>query len=125
MSIKTVTDFALDSDGDMYADSSGLAMTGDLDGIRQQIMLRLGFFKGEWFLDEENGIPWYEEILVKNPSVAKIQTIFRDAILSVKGVRDVLSLSVVFSARREITITFTASTDLGELSDTLGGLPRA
>ena len=55
-------------------------MTGDLDGIRQQVMLRLGFFKGEWFLDEETGLPWYEEILVKNPNMIRVRDIFRTAI---------------------------------------------
>ena len=49
---KRVTDFGLDADGDMYADALGLAMTGDAPGIRQQVQLRLGFFRGEWFLDD-------------------------------------------------------------------------
>ena len=63
-----ITDFGLDEDGDEYADSTGLAMTGDLPGIKQQVTLRLGFFKGEWFLNEDTGIPWYEEIIVNSHS---------------------------------------------------------
>ena len=62
MSYQQITDFGLNEDGDEYADATGLAMTGDLDGIRQQVMLRLRIFRGEWFLDEEAGLPWYEEI---------------------------------------------------------------
>jgi len=105
-----ITDFGLDDDGDEFADETGLAMTGDLDGIRQQVMLRLGFFKGEWFLDEERGVPWYEEILIKSPNLIRIREIFREAILSVS---------------RTLDVNFRASTDLGELGITLTGLPNA
>ena len=121
-----ITDFGLDEESDEYADSTGLAMTGDLPGIRQQVMLRLGFFRGEWFLDEERGVPWYEEILIKNPNLIRIREIFRDAILSVSGIREVTYLDLRFSAyARTLDVNFRASTDLGELGITLTGLPNA
>jgi len=121
-----ITDFGLDEESDEYADSTGLAMTGDLPGIRQQVMLRLGFFRGEWFLDEERGVPWYEEILIKNPNLIRIREIFRDAILSVSGIREVTFLDLRFSAyARTLDVNFRASTDLGELGITLTGLPNA
>lgn len=120
------TDFALDDDGDEYADETGLAMTGDLPGIKQQTTLRLGFFKGEWFLDEERGVPWYEEIIVKNPNLIRIREIFRDAILSVTGIREVTFMDLLFSAyARTLSVNFRASTDLGELGINLAGLPNA
>ena len=121
-----ITDFALDDDGDEFADETGLAMTGDLNGIRQQVMLRLGFFKGEWFLDEERVVPWYEEILMKSPNLIRIREIFREAILSVSGIREVTYLDLRFSAfARTLDVNFRASTDLGELGITLTGLPNA
>ena len=121
-----ITDFGLDDDGDEFADETGLAMTGDLDGIRQQVMLRLGFFKGEWFLDEERGVPWYEEILIKSPNLIRIREIFREAILSVSGIREVTYLDLRFTAfARTLDVNFRASTDLGELGITLTGLPNA
>ena len=118
-----ITDFGLDANGDEYADATGLAMTGDLDGIRQQVMLRLGFFRGEWFLDEETGLPWYEEILVKNPNMIRIRDIFRTAILSVPGIRAVTYLDVQFTGARTVTVDFRADTDLGELGIVLSGVP--
>ncbi len=125
MSYQKITDFALNEDGDEYADATGLAMTGDLDGIRQQVELRLGFFKGEWFLDEEAGLPWYEEILVKNPNLIRIRDIFRTAILSVNGISDVTYLDVRFTGARTVTVEFRATTDLGELGVILSGVPNA
>lgn len=125
MSYQKITDFALNEDGDEYADATGLAMTGDLDGIRQQVELRLGFFKGEWFLDEEAGLPWYEEILVKNPNLIRIRDIFRTAILSVNGISDVTYLDVRFTGAWTVTVEFRATTDLGELGVILSGVPNA
>jgi len=122
-----ITDFGLDEDGDEYADSTGLAMTGDLPGIKQQVALRLGFFKGEWFLNEDTGIPWYEEIIVKNPNLIRIREIFRDAILSVTGIREVTFMDLLFSSySRTLDLKFKASTNLGELGIIeLPGLPNA
>ena len=121
-----ITDFGLDDDGDEYADATGLAMTGDLPGIKQQVTLRIGFFKGEWFLDEERGVPWYEEIIVKNPNLIRIREIFRDTILSVRGIRRVTFMDLLFSAyARTLSVNFRASTDLGELGINLAGLPNA
>lgn len=120
-----ITDFALDADGDEYADETGLAMTGDLPGIRQQTQLRVGFFKGEWFLDEDRGIPWYEEILIKAPNMVRIREIFRSAILSVLGIRDVTYMDVQFTGPREASLDFRATTDLGELETSLKGIPNA
>jgi len=120
------TDFALNDDGDEFADKTGLAMTGDLPGIKQQTTLRLGFFKGEWFLDEERGIPWYEEILVKNPNLIRIREIFREAILSVSGNKELTQMNLLLSSYiRRLDLDFRASTDLGELGITLTGLPNA
>jgi len=111
-----ITDFGLDEDGDEYADATGLAMTGDLPGIKQQVTLRIGFFRGEWFLDEEKGLPWYEEIIVKNPNLIRIREIFREAILSVAGINEVTYLDLLFSAyARTLSVNFKASTNLGEL----------
>ena len=126
MSYQKITDFGLDDDGDEYADATGLAMTGDLPGIKQQVTLRIGFFKGEWFLDEERGVPWYEEIIVKNPNLIRIREIFRDASLSVTGIREVTFMELLFSAYiRTLSVNFRASTDLGELGINLAGLPNA
>ena len=125
MSYQKITDFALNEDGDEYADATGLAMTGDLDGISQQVELRLGFFKGEWFLDEEAGLPWYQDILVKNPNLIRIRHIFPTAILSVNGISDVTYLDVRFTGARTVTVEFRATTDLGELGVILSGVPNA
>ena len=121
--LKRVTDFALDSGGDMYADALGLVLTGDAPGIRQQTQLRLGFFRGEWFLDENRGIPWFESVLVKNPDLVEVQDIFRTSILSVRGVREIQFLNLTYTGRRQAALDFKTNTDEGELSFSSAQLP--
>ena len=52
----------------------------------QKIRQRLMFIRGEWFLDSRKGMPWFEEILVKNPDLRQVQARVRDCILSVPGI---------------------------------------
>ena len=61
----------------------GLAIgeTGDIsitDSVRQAIRVRLRWFFQEWRLGPEIGIPYYEEILVKNPNNLRIKQSIRD-----------------------------------------------
>lgn len=113
-----VTDLLLGDDGDLVVRNGDLALAADFVGIRQAIDLTLGFFLGEWFLDESVGIPYYEEILIKNPSLVAVREIFRLALESVAGVREVLALDVGYDGSRIARVPWSVSTDLGELSST-------
>jgi hypothetical protein len=59
---------------------SGIEYAGQK--IRQKLLL----LKGEWFLDQSLGIPWVEEVLVKNPSLEYIRSVVRKTVLSVPGI---------------------------------------
>ena len=64
----------------------------DLEGLRQKIDQKLQFFHGEWFLNATEGIPYFEEILVKPADAGLVASIFNNVILSeaeVTGIRDV------------------------------------
>jgi hypothetical protein len=43
------------------------------------------FFRGEWFLDKREGVPYFELILVKAPEVRVIKRIFQEIITSTGG----------------------------------------
>lgn len=101
--------FALTPGGD-------LALVGGVPSIVQAIRQKLRAFLGEWFLDEEEGVAWFESILVKNPNLTAIRAIHRDAILAVPGVLDLTKLDLVVDAStRTLTVTFEATSDTGEL----------
>lgn len=86
-----------------------------LDAIAQRLRARLRFFAGEWFLDTRLGIPYFDQILVKNPKLSVINAIFRKVLRTTPGVASVDSLSVSISnrARREGSIDFQARLDDG------------
>lgn len=119
MSSTTARDIALDADGDIEVTLGDLRLVRGLDAIAQSLAIRLQFYKGEWFLDEEAGTPLYQDVLVKNPSPTLLQSIFRERILGTKGVTSILKLDLELdTATRRLTVSGSAMTDLGLLDFT-------
>lgn len=102
-------DILLTEDGDIRINQDGdISLT---DSVRQAIKIRLKWFLGEWRLGPEAGLPYFEEILIKNPNIPRCCEIFRDAILSVKEVTNVTDLSLdVDPVKRRTLLKFTAVT---------------
>ena len=101
-------DILLTADGDL-----AIGETGDIsitDSVRQAIRVRLRWFFQEWRLGPEFGIPYYEEILVKNPNNLRIKQIIRDEILTVEEVDDVRNIVLtVDSEERTAVVSFTVA----------------
>jgi hypothetical protein len=105
-----------------------LTETGDVQRIsgsaqvRQSIICRLRFFKGEWFRNLREGMPYYQQILVANPNIELARSIFRKAIL---GTPNVLSLSSLELTRdtvnRTLSVEFKARTTEGDVAVTNSG----
>lgn len=87
-----------------------------IEQVRQRIAARLKFFVGEWFLDLRQGVPYYRDVLVKNPNLPLIRSLFRRVILGTPGVLSVAKLDVeVDQASRTGQITFEAVCDGGTI----------
>jgi hypothetical protein len=107
----------LDPDtGDLVIADGDLVLVSGIDAVAQLIQSYLLLFRGEWFLDESAGIPYFEDILVKNPNLSAIREIFRQTLLEVPGVLSVESLSLELSAERTLSVDWKVDTDLGELT---------
>jgi len=79
------------------------------------LKIRLGFFLGEWMLDRRIGLPYYQQILIKNPKTAVVRNLFRKAILDTPGIVSVNDLLVDYSpGARTLDVSFSAKTDGGE-----------
>ena len=86
-------------------------------GARGESILRQ--LAGEWFLDLDYGLPYFEQILVKNPNLPSVQDIFRRAILSVKGVSSVERITLSLdTTQRTLSVSWVVLTDLGLLVGT-------
>lgn len=98
------------SEVDRDLDLSGLDFRlteNSTEYVSQTIETVLRRFKGEWWLNEDIGLPFYTDILVKNPNINVVNTLFKTEIKRVNGVKKILNFSSEFdTALRELSISF-------------------
>lgn len=107
--------------GDLYIEQTGTIGTlTDADRLSKQraavqgIQNRLALFKGEYFLSLKEGMPYFQSILVKNPSIPLIKSLILQVILSYPGIISVPQLDTDWNrSTRILTVTFTANLDGG------------
>ena len=110
-----MADIALDSEGDALIENDALVLVEGDDAIVQHLRIRFRFFLGEWFLDTRVGIPYYDEILIKNPDLSRVNGIFKQVIITTPGIASIEAFAMDFvGADRKLTITFLARKDDGE-----------
>ena len=90
-----MSSFQLDRDGDLLLTNNALTLTTGLEAIRQHLQCKFRLFMGEWFLDLEAGVPWFQEVFKKNTSFVVLQEIFKDTILTTPGVIELNAISRV------------------------------
>lgn len=103
----------------LLSPTNDLMLIGNAERVAQQIKISLKAFLGEWFLDTGFGIPYFEEILVKNPNMMIVREIIRDCILAVPGVVRVNELAVEFDrVARTLSIIHETITAEGLVTET-------
>ena len=114
----TRLDLLLDDNG-VVLRNGDWAFAIDREGIQQRIGQTLRTIAGEWFLDLDYGLPYFEQVLIKNPNLPAVQDTFRRALLSVKGVSSVERLTLSLdTTSRTLTVNWVVLTDLGLLVGT-------
>lgn len=104
--------------GDLDVSTGTLQIITGPEEIAQKLRIRLRFVRGEWFADENAGIPYFDEIFVKNPSFEAIQAIYRQAITTCPGVAGIENFTMVFdAATRKLSLSFLARLTSGEVLD--------
>lgn len=99
---------------DLIIKDGDIVLIDNAERVVQQIKIKLKSFLGEWFLDTTYGIPYLEDILIKNPSIDHIRNILRQEIIDVDDVTAVTSLSVLLNRQsRTLTVNFEAQTTFG------------
>ena len=131
-----MADLALDLDKtsstfkDLLLIDNDLALTSDAQAggpnpVLQDCLQRLSMFLGEWFLDNTQGTPWFQQILVKNPDQSKIDAILLNILAGTIGVIQVSDYSFTpNAAARTLSVTFSLVTTSGpvDYSGTLNGV---
>lgn len=96
-----MTDVAL-VNGDLQAQNRWI--TGH-EKIIQSVSIRLGRFRGEWFLDPSSGLPWMEWLGVRNTSLADIVARISSEILRVDGITQIQTITPVKDESGAVTIS--------------------
>lgn len=110
-------DWGLDTaTGDLDIENGDVAFVTGVDAIAQHCTIRFRTFLGEYWLNRNIGIDYFGDVLVKNPNIKKIESIFRQTILTTPGVIAILSFSMELdNAERLLTVEFRANTTEGPL----------
>lgn len=109
-------DFALDLETrDIPITGGKLAeVTDHLLEVQQRVAIAYKTHLGEWPFDENRGLPWSEEFMVKGPDLNQLSSRLYAYTLTIEGVTGVRSLDIEFSqADRELVITVDIETSEG------------
>lgn len=115
-------DVALAPDGDILLDAEGLHFVSGKPAVVQAVQIRLLMFKGEWFLNQDIGMPYFEE-LIGDASKARgvedrMHAAAAAAILDAPGVDSILKLNVTVDRQnRTMTVTWQAKCSFGDTTD--------
>lgn len=129
MSIPLITDYIdweCDADGDLIIP---LRYTTGIRAIAQGIRIRIQNIRGEWFLDLDDGVPWFENASVAGTSAllgqrySAIRTAaeIRKAINTTPGVLRIDDLALSFNgATRQLSIRWHVRSVFGDtITDSL------
>lgn len=118
-------DLGLDSaTGDIKLINGDIALVRDADAVAQYLRQKLRMFLAEWFLDESVGVPYFDDVFVKNPKQVVIDSIFKQQILSTPGVIELLTYSALLDGpTRTLQLRFQARSQDGliDFNETIGG----
>lgn len=110
-------DLLLDRDThDMVFVNGATPTTQDIrDVVAQRLKISLSTFLGEWFLDQDVGIPYFQRVFGKQRSKSTVDAIFQAKILEDEDVIQMLSYdSTLDGATRTFSLTFKVLTVAGE-----------
>lgn len=108
-------DLKLDTTGDLALVDGDLVFISGVDAVAQLVKIVIQMFQGEWFLDIEAGVPWFQDILGQKYDQPRIRAAIRGAILSVSEVTSILSLETSFtSSTRALSVSFSVRTTFGD-----------
>ena len=109
-------DILLDKNGDLFFDENNDIVLNDL--VSQKIKIKLRWFVAEWRWDEEIGLPYFDELFIKNPNIEYFEEIIRKEIFNIEEVIEVESVKIDYDNRtRKGIIKFVAYTDKEQIKE--------
>jgi hypothetical protein len=108
----------LDADGDLAMGPQEFLTGYTAEEVAQNVMTRLKFFLGEWFLDTQDGTDWFGSVLGKGSPLASRESVIRRRILLTRGCAGMTSFSVTTDiATRTLTVSASIVSSSGDSAD--------
>lgn len=97
-------DLLLDDNDDLVIVDGDLAFSSGVQGVAQACRIAISMFQGEWFLNLDAGIPYWQSILGHKPALAipAATLAFRDALQEVPGVQAVTVCDVNYNGKTRV-----------------------
>ena len=108
-------DLALDQQtGDLILYNFDLGLVDKLNQVIQNLAIRLRFIRGEWFLNIDAGIPYYQYFFVKKPNRIQIESFIINEIVTTRNISQLTEFSSGYDAvYRRFRVRFKAISDYG------------
>lgn len=101
-------DLLLGEEKDIVIEGFDLKLTDNETSLTQLLKQELLTFKGDWFLDQDKGLPYYQDILGQRNSIDSVRAIFIEAIKSVSGVKEIVDLELNLNGKdRTLDVSIT------------------
>lgn len=99
--------FKLDADNDLAVENNRFVLLSGSDAIGQNQKTNLKMYFGEWFLDTEIGVPWFQAILGKGSNPAVVDALLKNAIANTPGTISIEDFSLdLDETTRELTLEY-------------------
>lgn len=104
-------DILLDKDGDLgFNENYDIVLN---NSVSQKIRICLLWFLGEWRWDDEMGLPYFEDLFIKEPDIQYFEELITEEIFNVDEITEVESVEILVNSKtRTASIFFVAITDL-------------
>lgn len=107
-------DIKLDRDHDLSITNADFVLIDGAESVRQQLLIKLKLWSGEWFLDDKFGTPYLQDILGKQLTLSGVIAAIQQSILEVEGVKNIETFTYNFNRQqRKLDVSFIANTDYG------------
>lgn len=112
-----MNDIKIDTEtNELVFENNDIVLCSGVDQLVQNIKIKLNFFLGEWFLDTTKGLPFFEDILVRNPNFPNIDNIIKANILETDGALELIEYTSSYNKiTRTYTIHFKINSIFGEV----------
>ena len=112
-----MSDLRLTNEGDLDLSNGRLSLlTSQEETCKQRLYIKFNSYKGDWYLDINSGVPYFQEILRRGVNSKVVaDTTFKNIINSDPSIVRLNSFTSTLSSSGVYSMAFSATTVFGEI----------